>query len=94
MHHVVKATQNDFKARFKSFEPSQDCPSIYPLLEGELIQFHTFPKGINTMWNAISLVQDSTQVALFICNDNDYSTQGLFSAGFEFRVFLLLERLS
>ena len=36
---------------------------------------HTFPKGISAMWNAISLVQIWTRVAVSIsCDDNHYTT--------------------
>ena len=48
-------------------------PTIYPWRENNWI--HTFPKGVSAIWNAISLVQDLTRVAVSISNvDNDYTT--------------------
>ena len=41
---------------------------------------HTFPKGISAMWNAISLVQVWTRVAVSISyDDNHYTTGTLMS---------------
>ena len=37
---------------------------------------HIFPKGISAMWNAISLVQDWTRVAVSIAYDNNHYTIG------------------
>ena len=46
-----------------------------PIAGGRIFWIHTFPKGISAMWNAISLVQDLTRVAVFISyDDNDYTT--------------------
>ena len=37
---------------------------------------HTFPKGISAMWNAISLVQVWTRVAVSIAYDDNHYTTG------------------
>ena len=49
---------------------------------------HIFPKSISAMWNAISLVQDWTHVALSISYDDNHYTTG--TSLFLFHIYIAL----